>query len=182
MNHIRTNTLTVVVVCTLVAGCGDDSTTTVGPTPGTTVHVGGTWRGSTTLTAVDGGGCVGIVLSAGIGGEGSPFEATIEQTEASLRITTLNGVNQERCTYSGTVSGNSVAASLSSCTPQVLALGPTCARAGDPRDWTKETLSVQFSGTVDGDVLTGTASETVRVMSDDESHEVNITADLMLTR
>ena len=91
-------------------------------------------------------------------------------------------MNQERCTYSGTVSGNSVAASLASCTPRVLALGPTCARAGNPRDWTKETLSVQFSGTVDGDGLTGTASETVRVMSDDESHEVNITADLMLTR
>ena len=101
MNHIRTNTLTVVVVCTLVAGCGDDSTTTVGPRPGTTVHVGGTWRGSTTLTAVDGGGCVGIVLSAGIGGDGSPFEATIDQTDASLRITTLNGVNQERVARRG---------------------------------------------------------------------------------
>ena len=183
MSQNPTNIWTVVLFCTLVAsGCGDDSTTTIGPTPTTTVDVSGTWKGSATLTMVEGGGCVGIVLAAGIGGEGTPIEAAIEQTGMSLTITTTNGVSQERCTYSGTVSGNSMTASLLSCTPRVLPLGPACALAGDSRQWTKETLSVQFLGTVDDHVLTGTVSETARAVSGEESHDVTIAADLMLIR
>ena len=46
----------------------------------------------------------------------------------------------------------------------------------------KETLSVRFSGTVDGDVLTGTASETARVTSGDESHEVRLAIEVRLMR
>ena len=46
----------------------------------------------------------------------------------------------------------------------------------------KETLSVRFSGTVDGDVLTGTASETARVTSGDESHEVHLAIEVRLMR
>ena len=64
----------------------------------------------------------------------------------------------------------------------MLAIGPACAPAGDLREWTKETLSVQFSGAVDGDVLTGTASETARVTSSDESHNVHLAIELRLMR
>ena len=173
----------VVLVCALVsAGCGDDSTTTIGPSPTTTVDIGGTWSGSASLTMVDGGGCVGISLAAGIGGDDISIEAAFEQIGTSLVITTTNRTNQERCTYSGTITGDSLTASLSSCTPRVLALGPACAFAGDSREWTKETLSVEFSGRVDGDVLTGTVLEIARVVSGEESHDVTIAADLMLTR
>ena len=129
---------------------------------------------------------MGISLAAGIGGDDIPIEAVFEQIGTSLVITTTNRTNQERCTYSGTITGDSLTASLSSCTPRVLALGPACAFAGDgparSREWTKETLSVEFSGRVDGDVLTGTVSEIARVVSGEESHDVTIAADLMLTR
>ena len=183
MNCIRTNALTV-VVCTLAAaaGCGGESATAVGPTPVVSANVGGTWRGSATLTTVDGGGCVGIGLAAGIGGDGTPLEAVIDQNGTNLMIVVTNGVSGEQCTYGGTILGDSLTASLSSCIPQVLLLGPACARAGDPREWTKETLSVQFSGTVEGDSLTGAVFETAMVMSGEESHEVTLTADLTLTR
>ncbi len=61
-------------------------------------------------------------------------------------------------------------------------LGPACARERDLREWMKETLSVLFSGTVAGDVLTGTASETARVTSGDESHEVHLAIEVRLMR
>ena len=111
MNHIRRNTWMAVLVCALVsAGCGDDSTTTIGPSPTTTVDIGGTWSGSASLTMVDGGGCVGISLAAGIGGDDIPIEAVFEQIGTSLVITTTNRTNQERCIYSGTITGDSLTA------------------------------------------------------------------------
>ena len=66
--------------------------------------------------------------------------------------------------------------------PAVLLLWAACAHLGDSRAWRKETLSVQFTGTVAGDVLTGTISETASVMSDDESLEVTLAPDLTLMR
>ena len=182
MNCIRTNALTVVACTLIAAGCGGDSTPTVGPTPVVSANVGGMWTGFASLTTVDGGGCVGMGLAAGIGGDGPPLEAVIDQNDTSLMIVVTNGVSHERCTYSGTILGDSLTASLSSCIPQVLPLGSACALAGDPREWEKETLSVQFSGTVDGDSLTGAVFETARVMSGEESHEVTINANLTLTR
>ena len=182
MNNFRTRTSTVILAFMLGAACGDGSSTVVGPTP-TTADVGGAWRGTAVVTSVDGGGCVGNGLAAQVGvGDGTPLEAAIDQTDARLAVTIVNGVNQERCTYEGTIAGDSITASMTSCTPRVLALGPACARAGDLREWMKETLSVQFSGTVEGDVLTGTASETARVTSGDESHEVRLAIRLQLMR
>lgn len=183
MNSFRTSTSTLILVCMLAAACGDGSSTVVGPTPPTTADVGGAWRGTAVVTRVDGGGCVGNGLAAQIGaGDGTPLETAIDQTDTRLAVTITNGVNQERCTYEGTISSDSITASMTSCTPRVLAIGPACAPAGDLREWTKETLSVQFSGTVDGDVLTGTASETARVMSGDESHDVHLVIELRLMR
>ena len=167
----------------LAAACGDGSSTVVGPTPATPADVGGAWRGTAVVTSVDGGGCVGNVLAAQIGGgDGTPLEAAIGQTDTRLAFTITIGVTQERCTYEGTISGDSITASMTSCTPRVLAIGPACAPAGDLREWMRETLSVRFSGTVDGDVLTGTASETARVTSGDESHDVRLAIELRLMR
>ena len=172
-----------VLACMLGAACGDGSSTVVGPTPPTTADVGGAWRGTGVVTSVDGGGCVGDVLAAQIGaGDGTPLEAAIDQTGTRLAVTITNGVNQERCAYEGTIAGDSITASMTSCTPRVLALGPACARERDLREWMKETLSVLFSGTVAGDVLTGTASETARVTSGDESHEVHLAIEVRLMR
>lgn len=183
MNSFRTSTSTVMLLCMLAAACGDGSPTVVGPTPPTTAGVGGAWRGTAVVTSVDGGGCVGNGLAAQIGaGDGTPLEAAIDQTGTRLAFTITIGVTQERCTYEGTISGDSITASMTSCIPQVLVIGPACAPAGDLREWTKETLSVQFSGAVDGDVLTGTASETARVTSSDESHDVHLAIELRLMR
>ena len=180
MNNFETSASTMILVC-MLAACGDGSST-VGPTP-RTADVGGAWRGTAIVTSVDGGGCVGNVLAAQIGGgDGTPLEAAVDQTGTRLAATITNGVNQERCAYEGTIAGDSITASMTSCTPPVLALGPACAPAGDLREWLKETLSVRFSGAVDGDVLTGTASETARVTSGDESHEVDLAIEMRLMR
>ena len=171
-----------VLACMLGAACGDGSSTVVGPTP-PAADVGGAWRGTGLVTSVDGGGCVGNVLAGQIGsGDGTPLEAAIDQIGTRLAVTITNGVNQERCAYEGTIAGDSITASMTSCTPEVLALGPACAPAGDLREWMKETLSVRFSGTVDGDELTGTASETAKVTSGDESHEVGLAIEVRLMR
>ena len=139
--------------------------------------------GSPSSPASTAAGASENVLAAQIGGgDGTPLEAAIDQTDARLVATITNGVNQERCTYEGTIAGDSITASMTSCTPQVLALGPACAPAGNLCEWMKETLSVRFSGAVDGDVLTGTASETARVTSGDESHEVNLAIEMSLMR
>ena len=183
MNSFRTSTSTVILVCMLAAACGDGSSTVVGPTPPTAADVGGAWRGTAVVTSVDDGGCVGNGLAAQIGaGDGTPLEAAIDQNDARLAFTIAIGVTQERCTYEGTISGDSIIASMTSCTPRVLAIGPACAAAGDLREWMRETLSVRFSGTVDGDVLTGTASETARVTSGAESHDVHLVIELRLMR
>ena len=181
MNNFRTSTASVILVC-MLAACGDGSST-VGPTPATTADVGGAWRGTAIVTNVDGGGRVGNVLAAQIGrGDGTPLEVAIDQTDTRFAVTMTNVVNQERCAYEGTIAGDSITAPMTSCTPRVLALGRACALAGDLREWMKETLSVRFSGTVDGDVLTGTASETAMVTSADESHEVRLAIEVRLMR
>ena len=182
MHNFGTSTSTVILACMLGVACGDGSSTLVGPTAPTPTDVGGAWRGTGLVTSVDSGGCVGNVLAAQIGGGGTPLEAAIDQTDTRLMVTITNGVNQERCAYEGTIAGDSITVSMTSCTPRVLALGPACAPAGDLREWMKETLSVRFSGTVDGDVLTGTASETARVTSGDESHEVHLAIEVRLMR
>lgn len=182
MSDFGTSTSMAVLACMLGAACGDGSSTVVGPTP-PPADVGGAWRGTAVVTSVDGGGCVGNVLAAQIGrGDGAPLEAAIDQTDTRLAVTITNGLNQEQCVWEGTIAGDSITASMTSCTPRVLALGPACAPAGDLREWMKETLSVRFSGTVDGDVLTGTASEIARVTSGDESHEVKLAIEVRLMR
>ena len=72
------------------------------------------------------------MLAAQIGGGGTPLEAAIDQTDTRLMVTITNGVNQERCAYEGTIAGDSITVSMTSCTPRV------CWRSA-PRAHRKET-------------------------------------------
>ena len=132
MHNFGTSTSTVILACMLRVACGDGSSTLVGPTAPTPTDVGGAWRGTGLVTSVDSGGCVGNVLAAQIGGGGTPLEAAIDQTDTRLMVTITNGVNQERCAYEGTIAGDSITVSMTSCTPRVLALGPACAPGRRP--------------------------------------------------
>ena len=187
MRNIHTHILVGVAAgCLLGVGCNNDSTTPAAPTPTPSTpppaDVAGAWSGTSTFTMQEGGGCVGSLQATQIGSE-SAISVTIEQSGTDLVLTlTDSETSNQQCNYTGTIAGNALTASLSSCMPETFVLGPVCAIAGDLREWTLESIASEVSATADGDTLAGTVTDTFRFTSGDESHEATGTAEFMLTR
>ena len=94
-----------------VCACGDGGSTPSGPS---VERVSGVWMAHATLTAVNGGACVGTALQASIGNR-DIFAALIQQSNTSLTGTVSSQGNQTSCSHTGSVNGSAVTLNLSSC-------------------------------------------------------------------
>ena len=101
--------LTLILVFTVVSACGSDP-----PTAPSTVQVAGLWSGTSQITSVSGGECVGTLLQAAVGSP-STVTAAITQTGANLTATVTSQSDGTTCTYSGTAGSSSVSFNLTSC-------------------------------------------------------------------
>jgi hypothetical protein len=137
-----------------IGGCGGGNPST--PT-NTTPQVGGNWTGTTTLTSVSGGECVGALLQGTVGSS-APVSVSVQQAGSSLTATIVSQSNGLTCSYSGSVSGSTVILSLTSCQANAI-LALRCGNGG--RDIVL--IGSSITATLNGNALTGSEAETWNV-------------------
>jgi|SRR3989338_8943240 len=137
--------------------CGGNDTPT-SPSTSSTAQIGGVWTGSTTLTAVNGGECVGALLQPAIG---SVDQVTIAVTQngGSATATVTSQGSGTSCSYVGTVGSSTFAFNATSCQVSSI-LGITCTN-GAMRDMVL--VADSFTGNVSGNTSNGTAASTWNV-------------------
>ena len=178
--------LTLVLCVLLLAGCDSDGSSPVAPTPQPlgppgTADVSGTWTASLTASTGDvtGGGCLGNV-ARGLGlSKTWTATVTIAQDGTTLTSTSVD-VADITCSFGGSVSGNTVNATVNACTPDRLDIGVVAGCGSDP--WHLESLSLTVAATVAGTTITGTPTATATAVSGTASHAVSATGDLSMTR
>jgi hypothetical protein len=120
--------------------------------------VSGAWSGTTTLSSVSDGECVGALLQPTVGSSAG-VTLTIQQSGASLTGTLVSQSTQLTCSYSGTISGSTVTLVLTSCQANAI-LGLHCGAGG--RDIVL--VSSGITATVAGNALTGTQADSWNVL------------------
>ncbi len=177
---------TIVLSLALLSGCGSDGSSPAAPSPQplgppATANVAGTWTATISASTADivGGGCLGDV-ARGLG-LGKTWTATVDVaqdgttlTETSLEIEGLT------CSFSGTVTGNTVDATVDACTPDAIAVGVISGCGSEP--WSLESLSLTVEATVSGSVITGSPTATATAVNGDASHSVSATGELSMAR
>ena len=124
------------------------------PSVPSATQVSGAWVANSTLATVSGGECVGNTLQTAIGSR-DVFTTALKQSGATLEATVASPGNGTSCVYSGTVDGNAVALTMTSCQSDRIT-GVQCSN-GALRD-----LQLR-SGTIAADVrtrMTGTGADT----------------------
>jgi len=135
----------------MFSGCASSSSS---PTTPSTPQLSGVWLGEQTLTSFTGGECLAPVFQDLLGLP-SQFHATLTQSgnsvTATLDIDRTGGV----CTYTGSIEGNALVLTTTSCTgTRTLAL--RCSN-GAVRDLLPESESLHATVNVDG--MAGSAVE-----------------------
>lgn len=148
--------ITVAFLSTVFAalvGCGS-------PSAPSAPQVSGAWVGNSTLAAVGGGECVGSALQSAIGNR-DVFTTALTQHGAALEATVASPGNGTTCAYAGTVDGNAVSLSMTSC--QTDRVSVQC-NDGSARDLQLRagTIAVGVSNRTTG---TGTDTSTWNVMA-----------------
>ena len=174
----------------LLAGCeSGDSSTPAGPTPlplqslgpPDTADVSGTWTATLSASTDDivGGGCLGNVARAL--GLTKTWTSTIEITQSGSTLSdTSVTIGDISCTFSGSVSGTTVNATVNACTPDSVSIGEVSGCGSDP--WSLESLSLSVAATVSDSTITGTPTATATAVSGSNSHAVSATGSLSMTR
>ena len=146
LNPIAAALLGGALACSL--GCGSPSAPSTG-------RVAGAWIANSTLSAADGGECVGATLQGALGSR-DVFTTALRQDVTTLEATVASQGNGTSCAYTGTLSGSAVAVTMTTCQTSRI-IGVRCS-SGELRD-----LQL-VSGTITAnvDTQTGTGSGTDR--------------------
>jgi hypothetical protein len=154
MSTLRLAILSMVTL--LLGACGDGHSSS----PSETVaQVGGNWTGTTILTGVTGGECIGALLQGTVGSNAG-VSVSIQQTGASFTATINSQATGLSCSYSGSVSGSAVMMNLTSCQANAI-LGIHCPN-GALRDMVL--IGSSLTGALSGDTIAGTEAETWNVV------------------
>ena len=148
------------------AGCENTDSPTG---PSTAAQVGGDWTYTLRLNTVSGGECVGSAVQAAVGSTDSG-PLTIVQTGSSLSAT-IGEPTTGTCTYSGSVSGDSITLNLSRCDGGMVLFSFPCAN-GAMRDI--EYASNAISASVAGNNATGTSVETYTIYAASTSNRLSV--------
>ncbi|MCE2540656.1 MAG: hypothetical protein J4G16_09760 [Acidobacteria bacterium] len=182
----KTRILTVVLCVLLSAGCDSDGSSPVAPTPQPlgppgTADVAGTWTATLTASSGDitGGGCLGNVARGFQLSRTWTATLTVAQDGTTLTPTSVE-IAGVTCSFGGSVSSNTVNATVNSCTPDRIDVGAVEVCGSDP--WHLESLSLAVEATVSGSVVTGTPTATATAVSGDASHSVSATGTLSMSR
>src|SRR4051812_17552388 len=148
-------------IAALLAGCGNS------PSAPSVPQVSGAWLGEQTVTDAIGGDCLAAVFPDLIGFP-SQFHATVTQTGERLSATLDIDHTGALCTYTGTLTGNTIDLTATNCTASKQ-LGFRCGNAS-----TRDLLHVAgtLHGTITGAAITGTALETDSVVVSGTSESV----------
>ncbi len=139
------------------AGCESSNNPT---SPSTSAQVAGDWTYTLRLNTVSGGECVGSVVQGAVGTtDNGPLN--IVQTGSSLSAT-IGDPTTGTCTYTGSVSGDSMTLNLTRCDGGLVLPGFPCAN-GATRDI--EFASNTISASVAGTNATGTSVETYNILA-----------------
>ena len=182
----KTRILTVVLCALLPAGCDSDGSSPVAPSPQplpppATADVAGAWTATLTASTGDitGGGCLGNVARALGLSKTWTADLTIVQDGTTLTSTSVD-VADITCSFGGSVSGNTVNATVNGCSPDRLDIGVVEGCGSDA--WHLESLSLTVAATVSGTVIAGTPTATATAISGDNSHSVSATSTLSMSR
>ena len=141
----------------IASACGSDSPSA--PSQPAVAQVGGVWRGNFTTVSVTGGECFAGVLQSTIGGADAAT-ASLTQTGSSVNATVTVTSTGSNYTYSGAVGQSALTLNGSNCSACNV-IGATCPNGIARRDLKIQTLAI--TGTVIGNTITGTESETYNV-------------------
>ena len=177
---------TIVLSLSLLSGCGSDGSSPAAPTPQPlgppeTANVAGTWTATISASTADivGGGCLGDV-ARGLG-LSKTWTTTVDVAQDGTTLTeTSLGIEGLTCSFSGTVTGNTVDATVDACTPDAISVGVISGCDSEP--WSLESLSLTVEATVSGSVITGSPTATATAVNGDASHSVSATGELSMTR
>ena len=182
----KTRILAVVLCALLPAGCDSDGSSPVAPTPQPlgppgTADVAGTWTATVTASSGDitGGGCLGNVARALQLSRTWTATVTVAQDGAALTPTSVE-IAGVTCSFGGSVSGNTINATVNACTPDRIDVGVVEVCGSDP--WHLESLSLAVEATVAGSAISGTPTATATAVSGDASHSVSATGTLSMNR
>ena len=141
----------------------------------------GTWTATLTASSGDitGGGCLGNIARGLQLSRTWTATLTIAQDGATLTPTSVE-IAGVTCSFGGSVSGNTVNATVNSCTPDRIDVGVVSACGSDA--WHLESLSLAVEATVAGSVVTGTPTGTATAVSGAASHSVSATGTLSMSR
>lgn len=176
-----------VVLCVLLpAGCESDGSSPVAPSPQAlpppvTADVAGTWTATLTASSGDitGGGCLGTIARGLQLSRTWTATLTVAQDGTTLTPTSVE-IAGVTCSFGGSVSGNTVNATVNSCTPDRIDVGVVSACGSDP--WHLESLSLSVAATLSGSVITGTPTGTATAISGTASHSVSATGTLSMSK
>lgn len=146
------------LACCLLAGSCTGSSTPSTPTV-TTAQIGGVWRGTATTSSVVGGECLASTFASTVGGT-SQISTAFTQTGSSVSATLTVTSSGSNLTYSGTVGQSAISMTWSTCSACNL-VSARCPTGTAQRDFKIQTGA--FNGTVTGNTITGTESESYNV-------------------
>jgi hypothetical protein len=151
--------LAVLAITLAGAGSGCDNGKSISPTPTvSTTQVAGTWSGTASLTSVSDGDCVSALLQPSVGSTAG-VNLVLQQTGSSVTGALSTQSNGFTCSYSGSVAGNTINLTLTSCQANSV-LGLQCGAGG--RDIVLTTSVI--TATLAGNTLTGTQADTWKVL------------------
>src|SRR5689334_2393589 len=138
-----------------LGSCSNSSSTAPTPTP---EQIAGVWTGTSGLTSVTGGECVGATFNQIIG-ISSPITLSIQQSGTALTATATTQATGISCTHSGTSGMSTISLTATSC--QVNSVSGIHCSNGAVRD--AVLLSDAINLSLNGNALTGTESQTFNV-------------------
>jgi hypothetical protein len=146
------------VAAILSASCGGAPAAPTVPAP-TIAQIAGAWNGSTVVTAVSGGECVGD-LDRSLIGSTDPINVAITQIGSAVTAIVTSQATGNRCSFAGTVAVSNFVFNGSACSVMA-ARNIRCAN-GATRDmlW----LAQSFTGAASGATLTGTSGESYDIL------------------
>jgi hypothetical protein len=148
------------VAAILSASCGSSapSAPTAPPTP--PAQIAGVWNGSTVVTAVSGGECVGD-LDQSLIGSTDPINVAVTQVGSAVTAIVTSQATGNRCSFAGTVDVSNFVFNGSGCS-----VGATRnIRCGNGATRDMVLLAQSFTGTVSGATLAGTSGESYNILS-----------------
>lgn len=118
------------------------------------------WLGEQTLTSFTGGECLASTFEEALVGLPGEFHATLAQSETALTgELNIDHAGIGVCTYTGSINGDALELSTTNCKKQIEL------RCPDGRVRQIQVISDRLHGTVDGDRISGTATETLNILA-----------------